>query len=348
MASVFSTIAISTLLTGCHTPPSSGLLSTPVFSTLEIPNASGGWMTYSTSAPPPKILPVKGRGVKIWFYAPFGSVFDVSLSESNGAITALPNSYGNPMPLEAGFYEIQNVNTNPNPALYTMYVRAPLALTDQANYDVLVVNKSLRTNVADSSPMVVALRQQDIFTVAVVVEGNGHVTSNPPGIQCGLSPSGRVLTDCIHEFGYGQVSLAPGSNDSSTTKFEKWDGNCAPNIQVCTLTLDGKAPAHATARFVPRTAAAPPVSSCPAAPMLPGWRWNELPNCGSILNNPGATLQCDVQGYYCCGASGGNASARCNGLNETQATCAKDDLGISPGNERLIQPGGCYEVNNNP
>jgi len=335
--------ALAILLAGCNTMPRSGQLPTPTFSTLEIPNPAGGWMTFSTSSPPPEVLPTKGRAVRLWFYAPVGSTFDVSLRALDGTLTMLTEGHGNPMPAETGYFQIVGENAGVNPPLYTMYVRAPLSLADPANYDVLVVNKSLRTDVTDSDPMVVALRQRKVFTVTVTVNGNGHVTSNPPGIQCGTAPSGAALTDCSHEFGPGQVSLAPGSNNLNTTKFIGWTGNCAPGVQVCTFTLDGMAPVIATATFGARTGG-PSASTCPTAPARPGWRWVEQPNCGKIPTSQGATLQCDAQGYFCCGASGGNATARCSGHNETVVTCAKDSLGVTPSNELLIQPGGCYEV----
>jgi hypothetical protein len=76
--------------------------------------------------------------------------------------------------------------------------------------------------------------------------------------------------------------------------------------------------------------------------MITGMRWVEPPNCGTPPPL-GATLLCDPQGFFCCGASGGTATARCPGGNETAVTCAKDSLGVTPSNELLIQPGGCYE-----
>jgi hypothetical protein len=344
---IIATCAGCIMVAGCgNQPPRSGALPTPTFGELEIPNPAGGWMTFSTSSPPPEVLPTKGRAVRIWFYAPVGSTFDVSLRALDGTRTMLADSRGNPMPPEAGYFEVVSVNAALNPPAYTMYVRAPLSLTDPANYDILVVNKSLRTDVTDSPPMVVALRQKKVFTVIVSVSGNGHVTSNPSGIECGTSPSGASLNDCTHEFGPGSVSLAPGSNDLNTTKFVGWSGNCAPNVQVCTFTLAGKAPVSAIATFGASSGGAG-VSSCPPAPLLPGLRWREPPNCGSPAPL-GATLQCDATGFFCCGASDGRPSSRCGGANETDATCAKDNLGVFGSNEVLRQPGGCYELDAAP
>ena len=35
-------------------------------------------------------------------------------------------------------------------------------------------------------------------------------------------------------------------------------------------------------------------------------------------------------------------STRCNGRDETAATCGKDGLGVFGSNQTLVQPGGCY------
>jgi hypothetical protein len=270
-----------------------------------------------------------------------GSTFDVSLRALDGTVTGLTESRGTPPPSEAGYFEVINVNAALNPPAYAMHVRAPQSLADPANYDILVVNKSLRTDVTDSGPMVVPLRQRKVFTVFVSVVGNGHVTSNPPGIQCGTSSLGRPLTDCRYEFGPGLVRLNPDSNDLDTTRFDEWSGNCAPGVQVCEFTLDGTAPVSATATFE-ASSIPTQVSTCPEAPVLPGWRWVNTPNCGRVQF---ADLTCKAQeGYFCCGAKNGKTTARCHGQNETAVTCAKDNLGITPGNGLLIQPGGCYEV----
>jgi hypothetical protein len=347
-----SVVALAALavLAGCNgDTPRSGALPTPTFSTLEIPNPAGGWMPFLTSSPPPEILPTRGRAVRIWFYAPVGSTFDVSLRALDGTLTMLPDSHGNPMPSEAGFFQVVSVNVAVNPPpLYTMLVRAPLSLADPANYDILVVNKSLRTDVTDSAPMVVALRQKKVFTVTVMVSGNGHVTSNPSGIQCGTTPSGATLTDCSYEFGPGPVSLAPGSNDLNTTKFVGWTGNCPAGVQVCTLALIGMAPVVATATFGPSTGGAS-VSTCPTAPVLSGLRWVDIPDCasGNIAGHPGIShpALCDAQGYFCCepGPSASNAP-RCGGTMKIESL---PDCGLNP-NRTLRQPGGCYEVNSFP
>jgi len=332
------------LLTGCPSVPRSGPLVTPTFSALDIPlPAGGGWTNYSTTSPPAEVLPTRGRSVRVWFYAPVGSSFSVSLKALDTTLTPLTQNFGTPAPPEAGYFQMVSVNEALNPPLYTMLVRAPLALMDPANFDILIVNASLRTDVSDSAPLVVPLRQRKVFTVTVQVKGNGHVTSNPPGIQCGTTASGTALSPCSYEFGRGQVSLLPGANDLNTTKFSGWTGNCASGVQVCQNTLDGMAPIAATATFEPR-ASTTTASVCPVAPLLPGLRWIDLPQCGGNLvdkTNIELTPRCDASGYFCC--KDGAGSGRCAPKIEFPADC----MHRSP-TGTLRQPGGCYEVDSNP
>lgn len=348
-AAAFVALAVA-LLAGCNTLPAGGQLAAPTFSTLEIPIPSGsGWQTFTTSSPPAEVLPTRGRAVRLWFYAPVGSSFSVSLRALDGTQTMLTENHGTPAPPEEGFFQILSVNAALNPPLYRMHVRPPLSLPDQGNFDVLVVNKSLRTDIADSNPMVEPLRQRKVFTVTVQVNGNGHVTSNPAGIQCGTTPSGQALTDCSYEFGPGPVSLNPGSNDLNTTKFIAWSGNCAPGVQVCQLALTGIAPVVATATFGASTTNVP-VSACPTAPSLPGLRWVGLPDCatGLIAEHPGIThpAVCDGAGYFCCEPGGQNSnSPRCGGQGKVESAPDCRSLGTRG---TLRQPGGCYEVDSFP
>jgi hypothetical protein len=73
--------------------------------------------------------------------------------------------------------------------------------------------------------------------------------------------------------------------------------------------------------------------------MLPNKQWVTQPNCGNVQF---ATLQCDTNGYFCCGGQGGVASPRCNGQNLTTVTCSTSPLAGGPVTHELIQPGGCY------
>ena len=337
-------VAALALLTGCPSPsvPRGGPLEKPVLTSLEIPTATGSWSTYSTSVPPSEVLPTRGRVLRLRFYAPLGSSFSVTLRAPDDTQTMLAQNQGSAVPGELGFFQITDVNTSLNPPMYTVDIRAPLSLADPANFDVLVVNKSLRTDVTDSDPLVVRLGQRKVFTVTVQVSGNGHVTSNPPGIQCGTSSSGAGMSPCSFEFGRGQVSLNPASNDLNTTKFKQWSGNCAG--QVCQPMLDGMAPIAATATFEPRTSPTT-VSACPVAPVLSGLRWIDLPQCGGgIIDRTHIELapRCDASGFFCC--KDGSGTGRCA---PQKIEFPPDCMHRSP-RGMLRQPGGCYEVDSGP
>ncbi len=327
-----------------------GPVAAPTFTSLEIPGPVGSmtWSTVTNLSPPPEVLPTNGRAVRLNFDAPGGSVFNVSLRDPAGGVTTLSqNTGGNPAP-ESGFFSIVNEDVSTSPAKFLMLVRAPEMLSDPVNFDIEVVHQSLRTDMTDSSPMVVPLRRRKVFVVTVAVQGDGHVTSTPSGITCGTSPSGQALTDCSFDFGSAiSVSLAPGSNNLNTTKFKAWAGNCAPNTQVCMLSLTGTSLA-ATAMFE-TTGGTVAASACPTAPTVVGWRWIDLPDCATndIAGHPTAThpALCDSMGYYCCESVTGSNSPRCGGANKHEFI---PDCEHHAPRGRLIQPGGCYELDSFP
>jgi hypothetical protein len=318
------------LLAACDDTKPTTPLSAPQFGQLQIPDPSGSnnWTSFTTNAPPPEVLPTRGRGVRLYFRAPVGSTFTVTLRELDGTMTALTENQGTPAAPAAGYFQIIDVNVASSP-----------------NYDILVVNRSLRTDQTDSAPMIVPLRQRKVFTVTVMVSGSGHVTSNPGGIQCGTAPSGTPLTQCTYVFGPGTVSLAAQSNDSTTTRFLGWTGNCPAGVQTCNLTLDGMAAMSATATFVPRGSPLT-ASTCPTAAPVPGLRWIDVPDCatGNIAAHPGIShpAMCDSGGYFCCepGPEGSNAP-RCGGSRKIESP--PDCMRNAP-RGLLRQPGGCYEV----
>jgi hypothetical protein len=337
-------------------------LPAPTFGSLEIPDPSGSnnWVTFSTNSPPAAVLPTRGRGVRVNFYAPVGSKFSVSLSPLAGPepvrphrtqVATLTENTGTPAPPEAGYFQIFAEHPSGSQAIYRMYVRAPLSLRDPANYDILVVNRSLRSDQTDSNPMVVPLRHRPVYTVTVQVIGNGRVISTPGGIECGTGSLG-ALTQCSHEFGPGTVHLDPNSNNdpnapNPTTRFKGWEGNCPDGVGSCTITLDGTAPYAAKATFVPTSNTdSPPTAS---APQIPGLRWIDQPECaggpppgGQMDQHPGIGLRSDAAGYFCCepkpAGSTAPGSPRCFGDTESLPDCFHH----SP-TGFLRQPGGCYE-----
>lgn len=350
-------VSVSAALSGCPTPvpgPSPGPTPAPLsplpppsirYFEIPDPNGANAWLPSSQFSPPAEVLPVKGRGLRIYFTAPIGSTFGVTLRAPNGALTPLPENRGNPAPADDGYFQIANVNTSATPVVYQMYVRAPLSLADAANYDVLTITRSLRTDVTDSAPMILSLRKRKVFTVTVAVKGAGNVSSIPDGIHCGRSISGGQLTACTFNFPPGPVQLVPRPNDIDTTKWISWEGNCAPNVKVCTFALLGAAAFSTTANFGPLSNNAAP-SACPVPPPVTGFRWKDLPACatGNIASHPGISnpAMCDTQGFFCCepGPSGSNAP-RCGGIGKIESI---PDCRHHAPRGKLIQPGGCYEV----
>ena len=182
----------------------------PTLRSLEIPDPSGSnnWATYSTNSPPAAVLPTRGRGVRVNFYAPVGGVFGVSLRDLTGtSVATLTENTGTPAPPEDGYFQTIHALQSGSQAIYRMYVRAPSSLMDPANYDIEVVDRSVRSDQSNSKPMVVPLRNRPVYTVTVEVIGSGHVTSSPGGIECGTAYSGAALTRCSYEFGAGTVTL---------------------------------------------------------------------------------------------------------------------------------------------
>ena len=329
------------VVAGCNGgDPPAGQRPTPTLTRLETPDRIANAWVVTPFPPPPAVLPTRGRGVRLTLTAPQNSEFAVSIRGLDGSITPLPRNSGTPAAPEAGYFQIIGTSPSGGAASYVMYVRAPASLSDPANYDVLVVDQSLRTNVTDSNPMVVGLRRRPTFTVTVNVVGNGRVTSNPPGIQCGASSTSGGLSPCTFEFGPGPVTLTPASADLNTTRFVGWSGNCPANQQVCAVALTGIAPLSATATFGASTV---PPDPCPAAPLLSGLRWIDRPSCatGNIAGHPGITLQCDSQGYFCCEPQTGANAPRCGGADRLES--APDCRHRAP-TGMLRQPGGCYEV----
>ncbi len=159
-------LACTTLgLASCNGGSGGGKLATPTLVIVKVPDliTPGAWLAVSA---PFEVLPTKGRGVQVLFTAPVGSVFTVSLRAPNGSVTPLTENTGTQPPADAGYFQIVTVDPAQNPPTYTMYVRAPQALPDPVNIEILVVNHTLRTDSTDSDPLSVSLRKKKIFTVS--------------------------------------------------------------------------------------------------------------------------------------------------------------------------------------
>lgn len=313
--------------------------------TLAIPNdafghgfATLGPTTFPTATTPAtyKVLPLLSTTapvVRAYFSTPYPADLTVTVTDvTNGQTVALPQIPGGSTGSSTGFFQVANVGAT-NPATWTVIIRYP---------DSFQGSRSITTSIADvvggqaSAPLVYALTWMGkTVTVSIVTENSdGKITSNPPGIDC----PGVCTFDF---FGWSSVALTQ-SVLHNATEFLGWTGSCIGNGNPCSVQLRD-APVAVTANFrVHTSSAVPPIFSCSAPQQVTGKRWVSQPNCGTIPTSQGATLTCDAQGYFCCGVSGGNATARCSGHNETVVTCARDSLGVFAGDGELIQPGGCY------
>jgi hypothetical protein len=168
------------------------------------------------------------------------------------------------------------------------------------------------------------------------------ITSNPSGISC---PGPGT---CSADFLGSSSVILTHSVLHNQTEFIGWTGGCS-GMGNCTLQLLSPGAAiipvnpSVTAHFrIHTNTQSPPITvGCPD-PSITGMVM-VAPNCGKIPTSNGATLECDAQGYFCCGVSGGTPTAHCPGGNETQVTCARDNLGVFASDGILIPPGGCYK-----
>jgi len=249
-------VIASTLLAGCpvNNPSAGGKQPTPVLVGLRVPGATLGSFVPAFPAPPMpppfKVLPVTDGIVQVLFNAPTGSVFSVSARVAGATSNGTPLAESTHFQAGAGGFNVISVDAS---SVYTMEVQLPLILTAPPTAipaDILVVNRSLRTDMTDSDPMVVSLLPM-LSTVTVVVNGAGHVISSPPGIKCGISPLGHVMAPCSFDFPPGTVTLEPNSRDNRVDHFDGWTSGCpGPPDSSCILTVDGiHNPPPLTARF---------------------------------------------------------------------------------------------------
>jgi len=341
---LISIIASSPMPTQPNTPPAA-----PTMLTLEIPTNTPGVYTGVTPAVPPTammqanyfVLPLTTTTapiVRVLFSTPNPSDVKVAATDVTGGQTVtIPRiATGNQMPSTGGF-QVVSLTAN---GTWLIVLRYPNSFQG---------SKLINTSISDvvggvtSAPLAFSMSfRGSTVTVSIVTENNdGRVTSNPPGIDCPGTCSADFLTTT-------SVILSQ-SVLHNQTEFLGWSGSCTGTGGNCTVQLLAPGAAiipvnpSVTAKFRihTNTQPPPPGGSCPM-PTVTGMRWVEPPNCGTPPPL-GATLLCDSQGFFCCGTSGGTPTARCPGGNQTGVTCAKDSLGVTPGNEVLIQPGGCYE-----
>ena len=110
---------------------------------------------------------------------------------------------------------------------------------------------------------------QMLLNVKTVGSGTGTVTSNPAGINCGLTcweyvASGSTVT----------LTATPGAG----TAFVGWSGDCAGTVASCLLTLSN-------AKSVTATFAAPDDNFPPGGQMPVGWTTDPGSSAGWIVAN---------------------------------------------------------------
>ena len=346
----FAAFGLLSIIASSPMPQPNNPPAAPTMLSLEIPsNTFGAAFSGVTPAVPATattqanyfVLPLittTAPIVRVVISTPYPSELAVTATDvTNGQTVTIPRiQSGSPMPSTGGF---QVVSVTPS-GTWTVVVRYPNSFQG---------SKLITTAISDvvggvsSAPLgfSISFRGSTVMVSIVTANNDGKVTSNPPGIDCPGTCSAEFLTTT-------NVILTQ-SVLHNQTEFTGWTGSCS-GMGNCIVQLLAPGAAiipvnpSVTANFrihtntpIPQT-----TGSCPM-PTITGMRWVEPPNCGTPPPL-GATLQCDAQGYFCCGASGGPPTARCPGGNQTAVTCAKDSMGVTPGNELLIQPGGCYET----
>lgn len=346
--------ALGTLmLLACKNPPPSTPPAKPALLSLEIPSDTFGKgfsgivpavRAAAATATTPEVfdtffvlplLPATPM-VRAVLNSPYPSDLAVTAASGSGAPVTLPQiPNGNPGPA-TGFFQVVTLVPN-NPATWTIFIRYP---------DTFQGSKLISTRITDtvgglpSAPLTfnMSFRGSTLMVSIVTDNGDGKVTSTPSGIDC--PPT------CTADFTTSTNVILTQSVLHNQTEFIGWTGNCTGGGNSCSVPLLAPGgpviPVNPTVAANFRThvnASVPPTMSCPAAPLIAGKTWVAQPNCG---NAQFATLQCDAQGYFCCGAQGGTPSSRCSGQNLTAATCSTGGLIGGPVNQMLIQPGGCY------
>jgi hypothetical protein len=76
------------------------------------------------------------------------------------------------------------------------------------------------------------------YALIVTIVGNGTVTSNPAGINCG--------SDCVEVYNYGTI-VTLTATPTAISSFTGWSGACSGTALTCTLTID--AAKNVTATF---------------------------------------------------------------------------------------------------
>ena len=234
----------------------------------------------------------------------------------------------------SGYYKIININPNPNPAIWTVGIRPPAAKAVSAMYTVNIKDVSLEPSFTGtdhmSLPTTFVAVSQKIFTIGVMITGQGYVTSQPAGLQC--PPT------CVYDFGQS-MPVTLSAHPSGQSQLDSWSGACGGSGSNCSLTTNGVA-LSAGATFKASTSGT--LSACPAINPPAGYSWFNQPWCSgqNVFNDPSPDLACDSTSYYCCAKTSGQTVGRC-GPDHTEFPASCDY-----GNTHVMsQPSGCYIQN---
>src|SRR4029434_7535647 len=153
-----------------------------------------------------EVLPggLPSGGMRLYFYAPWPGTLKITLD--GVPIPLFADVPAGTNPATTGYYKVLNINPNPKPPIWTIGIRPPDSKLRTTMYDVLIASVSVNpkfgagTPEKESAPLTVKLAAQKVFTITVFKTGTGRgtVTSNPPGITCGV--------DCIFDFS-GNMAL---------------------------------------------------------------------------------------------------------------------------------------------
>jgi hypothetical protein len=340
--------AVLICLSAC--PNSNVAPATPVNFSLQIPDSGFGnsfaTTLPSTSATPSSpqsynVLPLISSAIIVRAYltTPYPTGLAIAATDDTGQSVTIPLVPANSQGPSTGFFQVISVGAT-NPTQWYIVIRFPDSFKSSRMVTTAISDVSGQQTSAPFSFALVSMATT-VNVKIVTANNDGMVQSNPPGINCpgACSFNFNGLTSVVLK----QTVL------HNQTEFTGWQGNCSGPSSTCTLQLNGTTvAATANFRIHSSTAFPPDLMMCPAAPVIPGKTWVEPPNCGTIPTGQGATLQCDAQGYFCCGASTTtqqDPTMRCHGQKLTLVTCMPDNTGNMGNNEALLpadKPLGCY------
>nr|WP_238787683.1 DUF4214 domain-containing protein [Thiospirillum jenense] len=96
--------------------------------------------------------------------------------------------------------------------------------------------------VVEERALIAEFIPSDHFNLTVIKSGNGKITSEPSGIDCGTICNGHFAAGSVVE-----LSVTP----DDLYRFANWDGACHGSLPTCTVTLDQAQTVLANFRLMP-------------------------------------------------------------------------------------------------